>query len=445
MDKDVLHQGVFLALQEPGHVANPYPLYHRLRSEAPFHWDFVLCGWFLTRYADVRAALADPRLTTNNSAFDVSQLPHDLQNNLAPLGRVMKRVVLYNDALEHERLRRPLNRAFNPAAFERLRPEMETLAHELLAKAERRGSMDVVSGYSEPFADYMIGALLGLPDADRAEFIEWCDCLNKFATSRRMAHETVLRAKGAVKSFEAVRAYVRAMITARRKNFADDVIGRSFAVEANEAPPTEDEVLANCVFFVHTGARNMSASITNAVVALLRHPEQFARLREDPKSITTAAEELLRYETPVQVSIRGVPEEIEFADRRVGPKQLLVLLLGAANRDPEQFADPDRLDLMRHPNRHVSFGAGPHGCVGGWMARFGLAIAIGAILDRRTDLCLTSTKLQWNFPAMWRTVRALPVLVDRRLHNSQRSQLHIAHALSPRPTRVAQTRIPSSQ
>jgi len=112
------------------------------------------------------------------------------------------------------------------------------------------------------------------------------------------------------------------------------------------------------------------------MLALLGHPEQFARLREDPQSITIAVEELLRYETPIQVSIRGVPEEIEFAGRRVGPKQLLVLLLGAANRDPQQFADPDRLDLTRRPNRHVSFGVGPHGCVGGWMARFGLAMLL---------------------------------------------------------------------
>jgi pimeloyl-[acyl-carrier protein] synthase len=418
MDKDVLHQGVFFALQEPKNVANPYTLYHRLRSETPFYWDFVLCGWFLTRYADVRAALADPRLSTKNFPFDVSQLPPDLQDHLAPLVRVMNKGVLYNDASEHDRMRRPLNRAFNPAAFERLRPEMEALAHELLAKAERRRSVDVVSDYSEPLADYMIGELLGLPHANRAAFIKWCDRLRNFTMMRRMGHETILRAKGAVKSFEAVCAYVRTMIGARRENFADDVIGHSFAVDANEAPPTEDEVLANCVFFLHAGARNMSASITNAVLALLQHPEQFARLREDPDSITIAVEELLRYETPVQVLIRGVPEEIEFAGRLIGPKQLLVLLLGAANRDPEQFADPDRLDLRRRPNRHVSFGVGPHGCVGGWMARFGLAIGIGAIIHRQTGLQLTPRKLQWNLPAMRRTVGSLPVLVDRRLRNS---------------------------
>jgi cytochrome P450 len=443
MDKDVLHQGVFFALQEPRHVVNPYPLYHRLRCEAPFHWDFALCGWFLTRYADVRAALADPRLTTKNFAFDVSQLPPDLQDRLTPFGRVIKREVLYNDALEHDRLRRPLNRAFNPAAFERLRPGMEALAHELLAKAERRQSMDVVSDYSELLADYLIGELLGLPKANRAEFIEWCDRVRKFTTARRMGHETLVRAKGAVKAFQLVCTYVRAMIAARRDNFVDDVIGRAFAVEANEAPPTEDEVLANCVFFLLAGARNMSASIANAVVTLLRHPDQFARLREHPQWINTAVEELLRYETPVQVAIRGVTEKTELAGRSVGPNQLLVLLLGAANRDPEQFADPDRLDLTRHPNRHVSFGLGPHGCVGGWMARFGLAIAVGAILDQRTEFRLTSKKLQWNPATMRRTVRALPVLVGRQLRSSHRSRSHTASTPSPRLTKVAQTRIPS--
>jgi cytochrome P450 len=438
MDKDVLHQGVFFALQEPENVANPYPLYQRLRSEAPFHWDFALCGWFLTRYADVWAALTDPRLTTENFSFDVSQLPLDLQDSLAPLGRVRKREALYNDAPEHERLRRPLIRAFNPAVFERLRPEMESLAHELLAKAERRRWMDAVNDYSEPLADYVICELLGLPHADQARFIEWCDQLRKFETSRRMSHQTVLSAKEAVKSFEAVRAYIRTMIAARRDNFTDDVIGHSLAVEANEAPPTEDEILANCVFFLHAGARNMSASITNAVLALLQNAEQFARLRDEPQSITIAIEELLRYETPVQVAIRGVPEEIEFAGRRIGPKQLLVLLLGAANRDPEQFANPDQLHLGRRPNRHVSFGVGAHGCVGAWMARFGLAIAIGAILHRQTHLRLTARKLQWNFPAIRRTVHSLPVLVDRRLHKGQRPQLRVARVLSPTRIRVAQ-------
>jgi cytochrome P450 len=158
-----------------------------------------------------------------------------------------------NDAPEHDRLRRPLNRAFNPTAFERLRPGMEALANELLAKAERRRSMDVVSEYSEPLANHMIGELLGLPRADRSELVEWCDRLRKFVTARRMGQETVLSAREAVKAFEAIHAYIRTMIKARQESFADSVVGHSFAVEADEAPPTEDEIVANCVFFVHAG------------------------------------------------------------------------------------------------------------------------------------------------------------------------------------------------
>jgi cytochrome P450 len=420
VDKDVLHQGVLFALQKPEYVANPYPLYHRLRSETPIHWDFVLCGWFLTRYTDVRSALADSRLTTEKFPFDASQFPPTLQNRLAPFVRVMNKGVLHNNASEHERLRRPLNRAFSPARFERMRPEMETITHELLGRAERRGSMDVVGDYSQPLADHITGELLGLPHANRVEFIKLSDQLRTFTMGRRMGRKTVLEAKRAVKSFEAVRMYIRTMIDARRENFADDVIGHSFAVDANEAPPTEDEVLANCVFFLHAGARNVSASVTNAVLVLLRHPKQFARLREDPESITVAVEELLRYESPVQVLIRGVPEEIEFANRRIGPKQVLVLLLGAANRDPEQFADPDRLDLRRQPNPHLTFGVGPHGCVGRWLARFALTIAIGAILDRKTELRLARRKLQWNLPLMRRTVSALPILVRRHSQRRRR-------------------------
>ena len=439
MDKDVLRQGVFLALQQPNYVANPYRLYNWLRSKAPFYWDFVLCGWFLTRYGDVKAALADPRLITKNFPFDVSQLPPDLQRDLAPLGRVMNKSVFHNDGSEHERLRYPLNRAFNPAVFERLRSEMELLADKLLAAAERRRSIDVVGDYSQPLANHMTSELLGLPHGDRAKFIKWCDRLKQFIMAPRMGRETVFKAKQAVSSFRAVRDYVRTMIAARQEHFADDLIGRSLAMEVNEARPTEDEIFVNCVLFVHTGAQNMAASITNGVITLLRHPEQFARLREDPHLISTAVEELLRYETPIQVAIRGAPEEIDFRERRIGPKQLVVLLLGAANRDPEQFADPDRLDLTRYPNRHISFGVGPHGCVGGRMARFGLAIAIEAILQRKTELRLKPGKPQWNFPAMRRTLHALPVFVGERLNSTQRFRLRMAHSRPPRSNRFAQT------
>jgi cytochrome P450 len=420
MDKGVLERGVFLTLLEPAHVDNPYLLFRQLRSEAPFYWDFVLCGWFLTRYADIKAALIDPRLTTKNFPFDVSQLPRDLQTKLAPLHHAMNNEIFHIDGAEHDRLRRPMNRAFNPAAFERLRSKLELRAQQLLATAERRRSIEVVAEYSWPLANYMVGELWGLSPADRARFIRWCDQLRDFIMAPRLSGGTIAKAENMVATFRTLRAQVSKIAAVRRAEFKDDLIGRACAVEADELPPTDDEILSNCVFLVHTGARNLAASITNALVSLLQHPKEFARLRENPHLIATAIEELLRYENPVQVATRGVPVEMDLSGRRIGPKHLLVLLLGAANRDPEQFAHPDQLDLTRQPNHHLSFGLGPHGCIGARMVRFGVRIALEAIFRRNLQLRFKPGKLQWNLPAMRRTVHALPLFVDRPLQNGRR-------------------------
>ncbi len=413
MDKDVLREGVFFALQEPANVADPYPLYHRLRSCSPFHWDFLLSGWFLTRYTDVAAALADPRLSTENFTFDITQLPRELQVELEPLGRLRKREALYNNAPEHDRLRRPLNRAFNPSVFERLRPGVELLADQLLAKAEKRSVTDLVSEYTQPLGNFMMCELLAIPNESRKRFVSWFDDLRDFVTAPRIGAQTLSKARVAAKSLTALQNFSRKMIAERRESFADDVIGQSLAVEPKETPPTEDEIIANCILFLHAGMRNMAASLANALVALLKHPKEFAEVRASPQLLAVAIEELLRYDTPLHVAIRGVREEMELGGHRLLPKQLLVLLLGAANRDPAQFAQPDRLDLGRRPNRHVSFGVGPHGCIGAWLARFGLSIALSAIIRRDVRLELTRKKLQWNLPAMRRTPLTLPVLVER--------------------------------
>jgi cytochrome P450 len=433
MDKDVLHQGVFFALQSPKNVANPYPFYQKLRSQSPFYWDFVSSAWFLTRYSDVRAGLADQRLRTKNFPFDVTQLPSNLQNNLAPLARVAGKEVLHSDRGDHDRLRRPLNKAFQPGALEQLRPTLEALAQQLFANGERSGAMDLVADYCEPLADCLFAELLGLPRTDRRQVVAWCDDLRKFRMMPRKGLQTIVRAKIAVKSFGSLQTYLKSMIAVRRRKFADDVIGRSLAVEGDGARPSDDEIMANCVLFLHSGVRNMSASITNAVYVLLRHPRQFAALRDNPLSINIAVEELIRYEPPLQVVSRGVPEHIELAGRQIGPGQLVVLLLGAANRDPEEFDKPNHLDLTRRPNRHVSFGLGAHGCVGAWIARFGLNVTLGAILNRGTRLRLNGRKLQWNFPLIRRDLVALPVSVRPQRPSSTRKgpALKTLHAFEP--------------
>lgn len=415
MDQDVLHQGVFFALQMPVHVANPYPFYHKLRSKSAFYWDFVSSAWFITRYDDVRPGLLDSRFTTKNFPFDVSQLSSALRSDLAPLKRVANKEVLHSNASDHERLRRPLNRAFQPGAMEQSRPSLTKLAEQLLADAERSRAMEIVRDYCEPLADHLFGELLGLPPSHRNKVIRWCDDIRKFTMMPRCGRATNARARIAAKSFRSLQTYFKPVIAQRRKEFVDDVIGRSLAVQGNESQPSSDEVMANCVFFLHSGVRNMSACITNAIYVLLRNPAQFLTLRKDAQLAPTAVEELLRYDPPLQVVSRGVMQKGELAGREIRPGQLLVFLLGAANRDPTQFKNPDLLDFRRSPNRHLSFGVGAHGCVGAWIARFGLNVALAAILNRGTNLAFSPAGLKWNFPLIRRELFALPVKVKPRM------------------------------
>lgn len=413
MDRSIRERGVFLSLQQPRQLANPYSFYRRLRSDSPVHWDFVLGGWFLTRYADVRTVLFERQLSTRNFPFDVSQLPDPLRTQLTPLVTVLNRGVIHQDASDHHHLRRPLNRAFGSEALKHLWPKMASLADDLLGRAEHAGIFDVSKDYARPLSNFFVCESLSLPASERAEFIQWCDQISGFMILPRTGGTTNRMAERAATSFKALQDYVRSLIAARSMNSSDDVIGRALTLDEDEAPLTEDDILANCVLLLDAGARNMAASLSNAIFSLLRNPKQFTRLRNDPGILDLAVEELLRFDTPVQVAFRGVVDEIQLGNHRIRPDQLLVLLLGAANRDPEQFPNPDELDLGRQPNRHLSFGAGLHRCVGMGMVRVVLAVAIDAILRRRTKLRLRAEKLRWNPPAMRRAARIFPVYVSR--------------------------------
>ncbi|MGZ5023395.1 MAG: cytochrome P450 [Chthoniobacterales bacterium] len=391
MQKDVLSRGVFLALQQPRYVANPYLFYDQLRRETPFYWDFVSCGWFVSRYADVQAGLSDSRLTTNNFRFDVSQLPSALVRELKPLARIMGGGVLHREGAEHDRVRHALNRFFHVTRFERLRPKLVALADDLLAQAEKRGMVDVVSNYSELLADFMLGELLEVSPELRTEFVGWCEQLRQFAMAPRVSAETVVKAKAAVRSFKALRAYV-----VKRPDLFENGL-------------SEEEVIANCVLLLHAGARNTSAALSNSIATLLEHEDQFELLRRSPKLLPTAVEELLRYESPVQIIVRGAEEKMDFRGHTIGPDHLLFFLTGAANRDPEQFPEPDRLDLTRSRNRHLAFGVGAHSCVGAALARFGMMIALRALLARGVHLRLTRSRPRWQIATMRRTVTTLPV------------------------------------
>src|SRR6266508_3803101 len=322
---------------------DPYPLYHQLRGADPVHRS-ELGFWVLTRHADVLALLRDPRTSRDprsservellRSSVEVGELLDE--EEAAPS-------MLFVDSPDHTRLRTLVNKAFTPAAVERLRSRVEAIVGELLDRVAGTGTMDVVDDLAYPLPVTVICEMFGVPEADWDRFRTW--------------------------SRELVR-------------LLDPLI----AAEDQGQALSEPELVSMCVLLLVAGHETTVNLIANGTLALLRHPEALARLAADPSRAGSAVEELLRYDSPVQFTSRHALADLEIGGGRVRAGETVVAVLGAANRDPAQFPDPDRLELARKPNRHVAFGGGMHFCLGAPLARMEASIAIPALLGRLPGL-----------------------------------------------------------
>ncbi len=295
--------------------------------------------------------------------------------------------MLVVDPPDHTRLRTLVQKAFTPRVVERLRPRIEALVKEALDEAEARGSMDLVADLAYPLPVTVIAELLGVPVEDRSAFRRWSDALvgaldPVALTDRRSA---VLAAR------DALHAYLERVVAERRAAPRDDLISRLVEAEEQGDRLSGPELLAMGVLLLVAGHETTVNLIGNGINALLAHPDQLARLRDEPELIEPAVEELLRYDSPVQLTGRVALEELELGGRRVEPGQMLMLLLGAANRDPRVFAEPERLDLGRDPNPHLAFGRGIHFCLGAPLARLEGQIAIRELVRRFPTLRLAGT------------------------------------------------------
>ncbi len=292
--------------------------------------------------------------------------------------------MLVADPPDHTRLRTLVQKAFTPRMVERLRPRIETLVEEALNAAGERGGMDLVADLAYPLPVTVIAELLGVPVEDRAAFRRWSDALvgalDPVAPANRRG--AVLAAR------DALHAYLRQVIAERRADPRDDLISRLVEAEEQGDRLSGPELLAMGVLLLVAGHETTVNLISNGVNALLNHPDQLARLHREPELIEPAVEELLRYDSPVQLTGRVALEALELGGQRVEPGQMVTLMLGAANRDPRVFADPGRLDLGRDPNPHLAFGRGIHFCLGAPLARLEGQIAIGALIRRFPGLRL---------------------------------------------------------
>jgi pimeloyl-[acyl-carrier protein] synthase len=391
-------------LLDPEVLANPYPLYHRLRTEDPVHWDPFLHAWVVTRYPDVLTVL-------HHFSADRTPTPEQLTSMglgaLSPIAQVMVRQMLFMDAPAHTRLRGLASAAFTPRRVECLRTHIQEIVDGLLDRAAQKGRMEVMSEFAGPMPAIVTAEMLGVPVADHEQLRVWS---GDFAEMLGNFQHNPDRIPRVLRSVEEMTAYFRAAIREQRARPGDGLIHALLTAEVEGSRLTEEEVVANCIVTMVGGQETTTNLIGNGVLSLLRNPREIEKLRSGFSLIPSAVEELLRYESPSQHTARLAPENVELGGKHILRRQAVIAVMGAANRDPERFPDPDRLDITRVDNRHLAFGWAAHFCFGAPLARLEGQIAFETILRRLPNLALEPGPLVWRHNLGLRGLTALPVL-----------------------------------
>jgi cytochrome P450 len=374
---------------------DPYPGLHHLRRVDPVN-ETPIGIWRLSRYADVVRLLRDVRCGVRTTD---GVLPGVDESTLQRL------FMLQQDAPAHTRLRRLVSRAFTPRAVERVRESVERIVQDSLDRVAPSGRMDVIADLALPVPATVICEMLGVPVVDRDRFTVWTAQATHGLATMIAPPEVLDQAYAAADS---LRSYFEELIAARRANLLDDILSGMIRAKEGQDLLSENELIAQAIGLLIAGFETTIGLIGNGVRALLRHPEQLAKLRRQPELITSAVEECLRYDGPIVLTIRILHEDAEFGGKRIPQNAMVWALLGAANRDPARFPDPDGFDIERQDNEHLAFGGGAHFCLGAHLAQLEARIAIGALVSRFDDLRLVSETVEWG-PSLFRVPGSLPV------------------------------------
>jgi cytochrome P450 len=390
----------------PEFVADPYPAYARLRERHPVIHDPDTDQWIVSRHADVNALLRDRRFgrTYLHLATHEEMGRRAEPDWLTPFWFVIRNGMLDREPPDHTRLRRLVSAAFTPRTVERLRPRIRAVIDGLVDRVAGGGEFDLIRELAEPLPVTVIAEMLGIPEADRPNLRPWS------ADICRMYELSPTEEDGRVALAAAVEfsEYLRGLIRERKASPGDDLISELVHAVDEGDRLTEDEAIGTCVLLLNAGHEATVNVTGNGWWSLFRNPGELARLRADRSLVSTAIEELMRYDTPLQMFERWVLEDAEVLGVRIPRGSELALLFGSANRDPEVFPEPDRLDVARRPNPHMAFGAGIHFCLGAPLARAELEISLETILERLPDLELVSEP-EWKPAYIIRGLRELRV------------------------------------
>jgi cytochrome P450 len=367
---------------DPAVREDPYPTYRRLREAARIHRN-PLGMSILTRHADCVAVLRDRRMSSDQTRPEIRQ---ELLAKGFPDREPAARPFLFMDPPEHTRMRSLVSKAFNARVVESLRPRIQELVDSMVGRALERGEMELVSELAYPLPVKVISELLGVPSEDHERFKAWSDAL-----ARGLDPEILLSPQEIAdrdRAVEGFRDYFAGLIAARRQHPGEDLLSGLVQVEEQGEGLSEEDLFATGVLLLVAGHETTVNLIGNGVLALVRHPDQLDLLRRDPGLVKSAVEELLRFDPPVQLTMRLALEDLEVAGEPIAKGDPLILLLASANHDPEVFDHPERLDLARQDNRHLAFGLGAHFCLGAPLARLEAQIAIGTLVARAGHLRL---------------------------------------------------------
>jgi cytochrome P450 len=390
-------------LLDPEVLADPYPLYRRLREEDPVHWDPFLHAWVVTRYDDVVRVLRD-------FSADRTFTPHQLAamglSQLSPIADVMVKQMLFMDPPAHTRLRGLCSQAFTPKKVEKLRSHIQEIADQLINRVQSTGHMDLIRDFAAPLPAIVTAELLGVPTADHQQLKAWSA---DFAEMLGNFQHNPDRTPAILRTLTDMTAYFRDAIEKQQSQPSEGLVRDLLAAEVNGDRLSVEEVVANLIVTMVGGQETTTNLIGNGMLTLLRNPEVLQQLRSNLSLIPSAVEELLRYESPSQHTARIAPDDVEIGGRKIRRRDAVMAVMGAANRDPEHFPEPDRLDILRKDNRHVAFGFAAHFCFGAPLARIEAQIAFATILKRLQGLKLDSDPIVWRENLGLRGLTALPV------------------------------------
>jgi len=392
-------------------LTNPYSFFDALRAADPVHWCEALQCWLVTRYTDVFELLKDPRLSTNRGGLYLDVLTSENRVLAGPLVDHINTWMLTMDEPCHTRCRKLVSLAFTPRMIEGLRPMIDRVVGELIDRALTKGRIDFMRDFSNRLPAYVICEMLGVEQENRDHFQQWADTVTSFsAAAGPELNEVVGPAAEALRQLTGL---FDPLIEQRRSQPRDDLISAMLLVEENGDRLSREELFAMCIFLYIAGQDTTMGLLGSGMWLLIQHPDQMARLQaETDHLIESAVEEFLRCESSVPRGVRRARQAFDLDGRRIEKDQTVVLLLGAANRDPAQFPHPHRLDIERSPNKHVGFGRGPHFCLGAPLARLEAQIAFRQIVQRNLVVRSLTDQPKWTTRMGLRMLEELSVEVS---------------------------------